>query len=130
MKLVLTLGGLAALLAAVGIYGVVSFAVSQRTRELGIRIALGAGKADNGRLVFSSSARPILAGLTTGLMMAVAAGSMLVRVTSNMSLTIRAYDPATYAAVAALLVLVTIAAMLGPARRAAASDPMWALRQE
>jgi putative ABC transport system permease protein len=118
--------GLALLLAALGIYGVVAWLVSQRTRELGIRLALGAPPADLVRLVVGQGLRPVLLGLLAGLGLAYA----LTRLLASQFPDARGNDPLTYAAVAALLVLVGAAACWVPARRASRVDPLAALRAE
>jgi hypothetical protein len=125
----LLLGGMTVFLAVVGIYGVVAFAVSRRTRELGIRMALGATKADIVRSVFGSGGRPVVAGLLCGSVIAMAGSVALARVFQG-GIAVRLWDPSIYAAVWLLLVAVALGAMLGPALRAAGADPNQALRQE
>jgi putative ABC transport system permease protein len=123
------LGGfaLAALvLASVGIYGVVAYGVVQRTRELGIRMALGAGGGALLRMVIRQGMMPVLAGMALGLVGAIAGG----RVLGSLLFGVGAADPATFVAVTCLLVAVALAAIYLPARRAAQSDPMAALRNE
>jgi ABC-type antimicrobial peptide transport system permease subunit len=130
--LVMMLGALAVSLALMGIYGVVSFAVGLRAKEMGIRIALGAQNRDIYRVTLASSARPIVAGLLLGLALAFGAGTAL----SRMLLALRApftvdtHDPLAYAIAVLLFLTVTMAAMIGPARRATKVDPMVALRCE
>ncbi|HEY6402481.1 MAG TPA: FtsX-like permease family protein, partial [Blastocatellia bacterium] len=131
--LVKILGGIAVALAIIGIYGLVSFAVSQRTREMGVRIALGARQQDIFRAVLSSSLRPIAAGLLVGLLLAFAAATLLARVTQfsrDMLFTVNAQDFLAYGVATALLATVIFVAMLGPAWRAMKVDPMVALRDE
>ena len=121
------LGGfaLAALvLAAVGIYGVVAYGVVQRTRELGIRMALGAGGSTLLRMVIRQGMMPVLGGMALGLVGALAAG----RVLRGLLFGVGTGDPAILALVAGFLVAVALAAMYLPARRASRSDPMIALR--
>jgi predicted permease len=123
------LGGfaLAALvLAAVGIYGVVAYGVVQRTRELGLRMALGAGGASLLRMVIRQGMTPVLAGIGLGFVAALAAN----RVLRGLLFGVEAGDPVTFAAVTCFLVAVALAAIYLPARRAARSDPMVALRSE
>ena len=123
------LGGfaLAALvLAAVGIYGVVAYGVVQRTRELGIRMALGAGGGTLLRMVIRQGMTPVLAGLALGLVGALAGGRAL----RSLLFGVGAADPATFGAVTFFLVAVALAAIYLPARRAARSDPMAALRND
>ncbi|HUR95397.1 MAG TPA: ABC transporter permease [Gemmatimonadales bacterium] len=125
----LLLGGfaLAALvLAALGIYGVINYGVVQRTRELGIRVALGARAADVLRLVIRQGMAPVIAGLLLGLAGAAAASRVLRGLLYGVGTT----DPITYAAVAGFLTAVALLASYLPARRAARADPVTALREE
>lgn len=124
------LAGLALSLAVLGIYGVVAFTVSQRTKELGIRMALGATKAMVMRLVIVSGARPIAWGLGFGMLLAMVAAQGVATILRHAPVSIQPKDPTTFIGVAAGLGLVAIAAMLRPASRAAATDPMRALRDE
>ncbi len=118
--------GVALLLAAVGIYGVVSYSVSRRTREIGIRMALGAQKREMARLVVGQVLRLSLLGVLAG--SAGAAG--LTGFLKSQLYGVNAIDPATFVAVAVLLTLVALAAAWLPARRATRVDPMVALRYE
>jgi putative ABC transport system permease protein len=118
--------GLALLLGAVGIYGVVSYSVAQRTREIGIRMALGARRQEVLLLVVGQGAKLALAGVTIG----TAGGLMLTRLMSGLLYGVHATDPVTYGAVAILLMLVALAACFIPAVRAMRVDPMVALRYE
>jgi ABC-type antimicrobial peptide transport system permease subunit len=120
------LGGLAALIAAIGLYGVMAFAVAQRTREIGIRMALGAASHDVQRSVVKEA----LALVGTGLAIGLGASLLLVRFVSNLLYEVSATDPATYAITAAILIAVGVMAALLPARRASKVDPMVALRYE
>jgi ABC-type antimicrobial peptide transport system permease subunit len=129
-RLVLLLGMMTLILAVVGIYGVAAFAASQRTRELGIRTALGANRADIVGLIVREGMKPVLAGLAAGLLMSAGLVRGLARVLKDGNLPLNAQDPRAYAAVTIVLALAAVAAMLVPARRAASSDPLWALRQE
>ena len=113
-------------LAAMGLYGLVAFSVGQRTREIGIRMALGARAADVQRLVVGEALRLSAAGLLAG----VAAALLLTRRVSGLLYQIPAHDPETFTAVAALLALVTLVAAWVPARRAGRVDPATALRAE
>jgi predicted permease len=130
VEIFLLLGGLAILLAVVGIFGVTAFDVTRRTRELGIRVALGATKADIFRFILASGARPIVAGLSIGLLLTLAASVGVDRMFNHVFDGLGVRDPIIYAAVSLLLVLTALAAMFGPALRAAKSDPMRALRHE
>ncbi len=119
-------GALALLLSALGIYGVMAYTVSLRTRELGIRLALGAAGESVVRLVLGQSARLALAGLVLGGGLAYGAGSLL----QSQLLGVSAADPATYAVIAGLLLAVALVATAIPARRASRIDPIRALRAE
>ena len=116
----------ALLLAAVGIYGVVAQAVAQRTREIGLRIALGASYADTLRLVFAGAARPVGAGITAGALLAL----LLARSMRQLLFEVQPADPAAFATAVLLLIAITALACYIPARRATRVDPLTALRQE
>jgi putative ABC transport system permease protein len=126
MMLVAIFAGVALLLAAVGIFGVMSYSVAQRTRELGIRIALGAGAGTVRRLVVGQAMTLATIGLGIGLGAALLLSSTLEKMLFNLSST----DPATFAAVAGVLFLVALVASWLPARRASRVDPVVALRAE
>jgi putative ABC transport system permease protein len=118
--------GLALLLAALGIYGVLAYAVSQRTQELGIRSAMGATHGDQMRLVVGSGLFLAMAGIAIGIF-----GSLAVtRVLSGLLFGVTAHDPWTLALVAMVLLVVALAACYTPARRATRVDPIVALRHE
>src|SRR5262249_45073095 len=118
--------GVALILAAVGIYGVMSYAVSRRSQEIGVRIALGAQKGDVLRLVVGHGLRMSVVGELIGL-----AGAMaLTHVMQSMLYGVKSTDPTTFVAVALLLGLVAIAASYVPARRAMRIDPIAVLRSD
>jgi len=117
---------LALVLAAVGVYGVMSYTVTQRTSEIGIRVTLGAQSTDVFRSIVSEGLRIAVFGVGAGLLAALA----LTRLLRSFLYSISASDPATFALVAFLLILVTAAASYFPARRATRVDPIVALRYE
>jgi predicted permease len=124
--LVLAFAVLSLLLASVGLYGVLSYLAAQRTVEIGVRIALGAQREQVLRLMLFSGLRPALLGLVLGL----GAGAAAVRLLRSMLYETQPLDPAIFAAVAAVLLLVAALACLAPAWRASHLDPMQALRTE
>ena len=126
LALMTAFAGVAALLAAVGIYGVVSYSVAQRTQEFGIRLALGAGPGNVLRLVLRRSVVLIALGMASG----AAAALGLSRYLTALLVDVHPADGLTYAAVAAVLSVVALAACWIPARRATRVDPMVALRDE
>jgi putative ABC transport system permease protein len=113
-------------LAAVGIYGVMAYTVEQRTREIGIRMALGAGGWDVMRLIFRQAAVVIVGGAAAG----IAGASMLTRFISSEIWEVKTTDPATFGGLAVLLMAIAIFACVAPTRRAVQVDPTDALRHE
>jgi putative ABC transport system permease protein len=124
--LLLVFAGLSLLLAAVGLFGVLSYIVAQRTSEIGIRIALGAQREQVMRKVLLDGLRPALFGLVLGL----AASAGAARLIQSMLYGTQPLDPAVFAAVSVTLLLVAALACLVPAWRASRLDPMQALRTE
>jgi putative ABC transport system permease protein len=124
MTLLTLLGAIGLLLAAIGIYGVMAYFVSRRTQEIGIRMALGATRADVVRLVVRQAAVPLAAGLVIGVLASLALAGVLQAELFGVT----ARDPRTLAFVAVLLAVVGLLATLIPARRAASIDPTVALR--
>jgi putative ABC transport system permease protein len=124
--LISSFAGLALALAAVGIYGVISYSASQRTREIGVRMALGATRSDVVRLVTGEGARVAVLGVGLGLLGAAAVS----RVMTGLLFEVRAVDPGTYAVAGAALVALALIASLLPALRASRLAPMSALRTE
>ncbi|HLW43522.1 MAG TPA: ABC transporter permease [Candidatus Acidoferrales bacterium] len=118
--------GLALILAMIGLYGLISYSVSQRTRELGIRIALGAQERDVMRLVMGQGARLTVIGVAVGIV----AGLALTQLMRSLLFGVSAADPFTFADVVVVLTIVALAACYIPARRAMRTDPMVALRYE
>jgi putative ABC transport system permease protein len=127
---VVFLGVVAGVLAIVGIYAVVAFAMSRRTKEIGIRVALGATRADIVRLVMISGSRPVIAGLAAGTVCALLAAQALMKIMANAPVPLEPRNPTTYGAAALLLATAAAAAMMGPAWRAASADPVDALRRD
>jgi putative ABC transport system permease protein len=118
--------GLALLLAAVGVYGLVSFSVAQRVHEIGIRIALGAQRADILRMTVSEGITIVVFGLTAGLIGA----AIFTQFVRTMLYGVNPTDPVTFVAVPTLLAAVALLACYLPARRATQVDPLIALRED
>jgi putative ABC transport system permease protein len=130
VRLILLLGLVALLIAVIGIYGVVAFAVSCRTKEVGIRLALGAARSDIISLVLRAGLKPIFAGLVAGLLFAGAGSYVLAQVLRDLPVKVETGDPLVYLAVSFVLALAALLAVWGPALRAAKADPMLALRND
>jgi len=117
--------GVALLLASIGIYGVLAYMVGQRSREIGLRMALGAERADILRLVVAKGVILSIVGIVAGVILAASAASML----ASLLYGVRPHDPVVFLAVPVLLFTVALAASYLPARRATKVDPMMALRE-
>jgi putative ABC transport system permease protein len=127
MAALLTVAGVLALaLAAIGIYGVISYAVAQQTREIGIRIALGAAPRRMLSLVLTQGLHRAIAGIALG----IAGAAALTRMASTMLFEISPTDPLTFAAISLVLFVVALAATAVPARRAMRIDPLVALKND
>jgi putative ABC transport system permease protein len=126
MLLFALFAGLALVVAAVGIYGLISYAVAQRTREIGIRMALGAARADVVRMVVWTGMKPVLAGVSIGIGSALA----LSRTLSSLLFQVKPEDPVTYALGAAVMVVVAWLSCYLPGRLATRVDPLSALRSD
>jgi hypothetical protein len=130
VAMIVILGIVATALATSGIYGAVSFAVNQRTRELGIRVALGARRLDIIREVLISGGKPVIHGLVVGLWLSVAVAAGLRQSVKGSPLRLDTSNPLLYVAVVLLLGAAAVIAMLPPAHRGAKADPLASLRCE
>ena len=130
ITMMVVLAGGVVLLAVMGIYGVVWFAVAQRTKEMGIRIALGASKLDLIVQVIRSNTRPVVSGQFAGLFLAIAGAVALGKVSTDNRVFTNAPSPVLYVVTFLLLQIAALMAMLGPAISASRKDPVNALRQE
>jgi ABC-type antimicrobial peptide transport system permease subunit len=126
MLLLAVFAGISALLAALGIYGAISYSVHRRTQEIGIRMALGANSLQVLKLAFGEGLRPVLAGVLAGFAGAIA----LSRLMTSLLYGVSATDPATFSAVLLVLTFISCAAIFVPAVRASRLDPLEALREE
>jgi ABC-type antimicrobial peptide transport system permease subunit len=126
LMLIGAFASLALIMTAVGLYGVISYSVTQRTREIGIRVALGAGTRETVGIVMGRGLRLTVSGVVLGL----AAAFALSRFLEHLLFGVTPTDPLTFASVALLLLFVAIVACYLPARRASRIDPMVALRSE
>lgn len=129
-RIIVLMASIAVVLAIAGVYGVLSFTINQRTRELGIRMVLGADRVAILRSILLRGTRQIATGLLCGLALAGPAVWCFARLVKNSPVPIRAFDGVVYAVAAVLLVAVSLAAMYLPALRATQVDPMKALRTE
>jgi ABC-type antimicrobial peptide transport system permease subunit len=119
------MGGLGLTLAVIGLYGVVSYSVSRRVHEIGLRMALGATRGTVFRMIYRQSIVIVIAGLGVGLAIA-----LLVARAVGTFVIVNVWDPGTYVAVGAVLAIAALASCYFPARRAMAVEPMVALRQD
>ena len=117
---------MALILGVVGLYGVVAYSVSRRTREIGVRMALGAERRGVVLMIVRQAARMVTLGVVVGLLASLGVSRLM----ASMLFGVNSYDPLTFVAVAVILAAVALAACYIPARRAARVDPMVALRYE
>ena len=126
VALLTTFAAVALIIAAIGIYGVLAYSVNQRTREIGVRMALGATPRRVLNLVVNEGMKMVLAGVAIGMVGGLALG----RTVSSLVFGVPVHDPLTFVLVAVVLTAIALAACIIPARRAARVDPMVALREE
>jgi ABC-type antimicrobial peptide transport system permease subunit len=126
MRLLASFGAAAVALALLGLYGVISYSVSQRTREIGIRIAIGARQSDVSRLVMRQGLTLAVAGMIAGAV----AGLLIARLVQAQLFGVMPFDGSTLTVVAAVISTTAAVAVYGPARRAARVDPIVALRSD
>jgi putative ABC transport system permease protein len=125
-KVAPTFAAVALLLAAIGLYAVIAHSVSQRTKEIGIRIAIGAASHDIRRLIFREGMRPVVFGLLAGLTMSLAVN----RILQAQLVGVSPYDPVTLATASTILILVALLACQLPSQRALRIEPAVALRND
>jgi putative ABC transport system permease protein len=126
MRLLAAFAGIALALAMIGVYGVISHLVGQRTREIGVRVALGGQPADIARLIISQGGKMVLSGLAVGTVLAL----VMARLIASELFGVTAHDPVTFGLVLGLLMLSTLLACYLPARRASRIDPLVALQRD
>jgi putative ABC transport system permease protein len=124
------LGGLALTLTASGLFSVLSYLVEQRTKEIGVRMALGATGRDVGRLIVGQTMTPVVAGLVTGAGLALATGIVLLATNESMGSFVRLLDPVAYAASLVIIVTACVLAAWVPTMHATRIDPTQSLRHE
>ncbi len=129
-RIVVVMASIAVLLAITGVYGVLSFAVSQRTREFGVRMVLGANRITIFRTILLRGSRQIVVGLACGMALAEPAVWAFAHLIKNSPFPFRSFDPSAFGMVAAMLVVISLAGMYFPALRATQVDPMKALRTD
>jgi ABC-type antimicrobial peptide transport system permease subunit len=129
-NVILFMAGIAVVLAVTGVFGVLTFAISQRTREFGIQMMLGATRQSIFRSVMTKGLRQIAVGLVIGLALAMPAAWAFMHITQNSSIRVDTFDPLVYSISAMVLTAVSLTAMLLPALRATRVDPMATLRNE
>ena len=130
VEMIVVLAAVALLLASLGVYGAVAFAVARRMKEIGIRVALGATGRHVTGIVLWTGWRPIAIGLVIGHVAALIAASVVARIFKNTPAQIDLFDPVAYALVALLLASMGTLAMVGPCRRAVSTDPARALHED